>query len=286
MTDQTDLEDFYDAYGHLWRPVEAHGWTWVQTMNYAPELHSLFDGDGELMGEVYQRFNRVICWAPFTWAEEAYRSEEDVGEYGFETAGQRLRHFTRIAESLRGWAARKRAEGVDIALLRDTHAYYFETGNGHFPITPAEFNRRDPWPHPDPPPSIGVDGWQAERAFGWHCEGWAAARPVRADARKRAGPARRRARGRRPSQGRGRGGSAARRGTQPAQGHLPRADRPAGAPAPHGVGVRGRRAGGLAAPGRGGRPRHPGPRPLMAARGRWGPGGRRGQQMFPASRRK
>ena len=172
MTDQTDLEDFYDAYDQLWRPVEAHGWTWVQTMNYAPELHSLFDGDGELMGEVYQRFNRVICWAPFTWAEEAYRSEEDVGEYGFETAGQRLRHFTRIAESLRGWAARKRAEGVDIALLRDTHAYYFETGNGHYPITPAEFNRRDPWPHPDPPPSIGIDGWRAERAFGWHCEGW------------------------------------------------------------------------------------------------------------------
>ena len=67
---------------------------------------------------------------------------------------------------------RKRADGVDIALLGDTHAYYFETGNGHHPTTPAEYNRRDPWPHPNPPPSIGIDGWRAERAFGWHCEGW------------------------------------------------------------------------------------------------------------------
>ena len=36
------------------------------------------------MGCVYQRFNRVICWAPFTWAEEAYRSEEAIGRYGFD----------------------------------------------------------------------------------------------------------------------------------------------------------------------------------------------------------
>ena len=78
MTDPTDLDDFHRDEDHMWRPVECHGWTWVQTMGGAPELYSLFDADGELMGEVYQRFNRVICWAPFTWAEEAYRSEEDV----------------------------------------------------------------------------------------------------------------------------------------------------------------------------------------------------------------
>ena len=172
MTDPTDLDDFYHAYDQLWRPVARHGWTWVPTMDYAPETYSLLDADGELIGAAYQRYNRVICWAPFTWAEEAYRSHEDVGEFGFDTSGQRLRHFTRIGESLRGWAARKRADGVDVPLLRDTHAYYFETGNGHFPMTVDEFNRRDPWPHPDPPPALDIDGWRAERTFGWHCEGW------------------------------------------------------------------------------------------------------------------
>lgn len=172
MTDSTDFNDFYDGYGRMWRPVERHGWTWVPTMDGSPETYSLFDSEGELMGAVHQRFNRVICWAPFTWAEEAYRSHEDVGEYGFDTSGQRLRHFMRIGESLRGWVGRKRADGVDLALLRDTHACYFETCNGHHPMTMDEFNLRDYGPHPDPPPSLDIDGWRAERAFGWHCERW------------------------------------------------------------------------------------------------------------------
>ena len=79
-------EDF-DYFAHLWKPERHDGWTWVQKMTASPETYSLFDADGELMGDVYQRWDRVICWAPFTWAEEAYRSHEDVGAYGFDDEG-------------------------------------------------------------------------------------------------------------------------------------------------------------------------------------------------------
>ena len=68
MDDDLDFDDLYrDACeSRLWRPYEQHGWTWVPKMGGAPELYSLLDADGELMGDVYQRFGRVICWAPFT----------------------------------------------------------------------------------------------------------------------------------------------------------------------------------------------------------------------------
>lgn len=49
-----------------WQPNEAFGWTWVCTMDSSPEIFSLFDSDGELVGHVYQRAGRVICWAPYT----------------------------------------------------------------------------------------------------------------------------------------------------------------------------------------------------------------------------
>ena len=169
MDDDFEFDLEYES--HLWRPVEMHGWTWVPRMEFAPELYSLLDADGEMMGVVYQRFNRVICWAPYTWAEEAYRSEEDVGRHGFDSEAQRQRHFARITRALAGWVRRKREDGVDIPLLRDTHAYYFETGNGHEAVTAEEFN------HPYRPrrgertPAVKVDGWLAERAWGWHCEG-------------------------------------------------------------------------------------------------------------------
>ena len=161
-------EDFDSAH---WEPVERHGWTWVPRGGSFPELHSLLDADGELMGTVYQRFGRVICWAPFTWAEEAYRSEEDIGEYGYESEAQRERHFAKIGEALRDWVRRKREAGVDIPLLRDTHAYYFETGNGHDPMTVEESEFLDCGKRPDPAPSIEVGGWRAERAWNWYCEG-------------------------------------------------------------------------------------------------------------------
>ena len=106
-------------------PVEQHGWTLVRTMGRAPELHSLFDADGELVGEVCQRFGRVTSWAPFTWAEVAYHSEGDIGEFAFESEAQRQRHFARIGKALHQWARRKREAGVDIPQLRDTHAYRF-----------------------------------------------------------------------------------------------------------------------------------------------------------------
>ena len=167
------IEDDFDYFAHLWKPEEHDGWIWVQTMSACPETWSLFDADGELMGAVYQRWDRVICWAPFTWADEAYRSHEDVGPYGFEDEGQRRRHFAAMGAALRDWVRRQRDAGVDIPLLRDTHAYYYETGNGHNPMTIAEHEYGIGWlPSNDAPAPIAVDGWQAERTRAWYCEGY------------------------------------------------------------------------------------------------------------------
>ena len=178
--------DYYDFPDELWKPREHDGWTWVQTDPGAPEGYSLFDADGELMGPLYNRFNRVICWSPFLWGEEAYRSTDDIGEYGFEDGAQRRRHFAKIGPALTDWVRRKREVGVDIALLRDTHAYYYETGNGHNPETIAEndYVWRSPGAGQDTPGRIflsaeeeavhayPVDGWQVEPVTGWHCEGY------------------------------------------------------------------------------------------------------------------
>ena len=173
--DPFDCDVELNVFDHLWKPVEHDGWTWVQTITAAPENYLLFDASGELMGDVYQRWNRVICWAPFTWAEEAYRSEEDVGIYGFDDEGQRRRHFAKIGAALSDWVRRKREDGVDIPLLRDTHAYYFETGNGHIPMTTEKHEYRDGWPPPTenrPAPAIAIEDWQAEKARYWDCEGY------------------------------------------------------------------------------------------------------------------
>ena len=170
-----DLFGYPDEFGdldRLWKPERHDGWTWVQTMTAAPETYLLFDASGELMGDVYQRWNRVICWAPFTWAEEAYRSEEDVGKYGFDDEGQRWRHFAKIGAALRDWVRRKREDGVDIPLLRDTHAYYYETSNGHNPMTIEENKYKWELPLDRSAPAIAIDDWQAEQARGWHCEGY------------------------------------------------------------------------------------------------------------------
>ena len=81
------------------------------------------------------------------------------------------RHLAAIGESLRDWVRRKRRDGIDLPLLRDTHAYSFEAQNGHEPMTAAEARWRDPYPRPDPVPAIDIDGWRAERAWRWNCEG-------------------------------------------------------------------------------------------------------------------
>ena len=169
-----DSELWLNEGPELFTSVEQHGWTWVERMAAAPETWSLLDADGELMGSVYQRFDRVICWAPFTWAEEAYRTEEDIGQYGFDDEEQRQRHFAKIGAALHDWVRRKREGGIDIPLLRDTHAYFFEGSNGHVPMTveengyPVEYSR----PSEDrPAPAIAIDGWTAEKARNWHCEG-------------------------------------------------------------------------------------------------------------------
>ena len=159
-----------------WQPNEAFGWTWLCTMGGAPEMFSLFDSQGELLGHVYQRFNRVICWAPYTWAEEAYRSEEDVGEYGWETDGQRWRHSEKIGIALREWVARKKSAGVDLVLLRDTHAYYFETGNGNHAETLAEFEYGKPRTlltlEQEEAQGREFDGWKAVPNTSWCCESY------------------------------------------------------------------------------------------------------------------
>ena len=173
-------DEFWDdrirAMHELWQPNEAFGWTWLCTMDSVPETYSLFDSNRELMGHVYQRFNRVICWAPYTWGEEAYRSEEDVGEYGFETDGERRRHYEKIGAALREWAACKKAAGVDVALLRDTHAYYFETENGNHAETLAEYQHRRSraWLSPEQEESKGMEfkGWKAVPNTGWCCEAY------------------------------------------------------------------------------------------------------------------
>ena len=73
----TDDDVFGDElyYGYddgLWEPWDAHGWTWIRTAGGAPDGYSLLDADGQLWGHAYNRWDRVICWAPFAWAEEAY----------------------------------------------------------------------------------------------------------------------------------------------------------------------------------------------------------------------
>ena len=160
----------------LWQPKEAFGWTWLCTMNSSPETYSLFDSDGELLGHVYQRSGRVICWAPYTWAEEAYRSNEDIGRYGFETDGQRRRHFEKIGAALREWVAQKEKEGADVALLRDTHAYYFETGNGNHAETLSEFEYGNTrgllTPEEEEAQAREFDGWTAVENKRWYCESY------------------------------------------------------------------------------------------------------------------
>ena len=118
--DVFDDADYWESESGLWKARQAHGWTWIRTSEFAPEGYSLLDADGELWGHVYNRWDRVICWAPFVW-------EEDVGEYGFEDDAQRQRHLARIGPALREWVARKQAAGVDLkpvagharVLLRD-----------------------------------------------------------------------------------------------------------------------------------------------------------------------
>ena len=160
----------------LWQPNQVFGWSWLCTMDFAPETYSLLDSDGELFGSVYQRFNRVICWAPCIWAEEAYRSEEDVGEFGFEDDRQRRRHFEKIGKALTEWAARKKEAGIDLALLRDTHAYYFETSNGNHAETLAEFEYGKPrdllTPEQEEAQARQFDGWKAVANTRWCCEAY------------------------------------------------------------------------------------------------------------------
>ena len=150
-----------------------YGWTWITTSDGAPEVYSLLDDDGELVAKVYQRFGRVICWAPFTWAETAYRSTEDIGDYGFDDDGQRQRHFLEIGRALREWVDRKRVAGVDIALLRDEHAYFYEASNGHNAMTVEETDA--PGRRCDEAAAereaLVLDGWRAVRC-NWCCEGY------------------------------------------------------------------------------------------------------------------
>ena len=176
VPDGEDWDESIRAIHRLLQPCESFGWTWLCTMGGAPEEYFLFDSEDELLGHVYQRFSRVICWAPYTWAEEAYRSNEDIGRYGFETDGQRRRHFEKIGAALRAWVAQKEKAGVDVALLRDTHAYYFETGNGNHAETLAEFEYGNTrgllTPEEEEAQAWEFDGWKAVENTQWCCEAY------------------------------------------------------------------------------------------------------------------
>lgn len=175
-----DDDEFFLDEGYInplftcWRLTDAFGWTWLPTMPGSPEVYSLFDANGELIGHVYQRFDRVICWAPYTWAEEAYRSQNDVGRYGFDDDAQRLRHFERIGVALCEWVNRKQKAGVDLPLLRDTHAYFFETGNGIHAETMEEneFDRAYPRAEKEEAQALTFGGWKAVRNSSWCYEAY------------------------------------------------------------------------------------------------------------------
>ena len=145
MADDDVIADHDDYWRHspeddLWRPQQAHGWTWLQTAPGAPECYGLLDGDGELWGHVYERRGRVLCWAPYTWGEEIYYSTERLDDGGFGGDANRQWHLERIAHALTAWVERQRGAGVDLARLRDTQAYRFECENGHVAETLGEHN--------------------------------------------------------------------------------------------------------------------------------------------------
>ena len=169
-----DLVENSDPYDDLWAPREAYGWTWVQTMDGTPETHSPLDRDGELMAHVYNRWNRVICWAPFTWGDTVYVSHEDCGEYGFENDKQRQTHFARIGEALTEWVGQKRAAGVDLVLLRDTRAHYFECRNGHHreTVEESEFPVEYIEGEEEEARAIEVAGWTAAPLGYRYCEAY------------------------------------------------------------------------------------------------------------------
>ena len=138
--DWTEDNDYIDERFKRWQPTDAFGWTWLPTMAGVLETYSMFDSAGEMLGHVFNRSSRLICWAPFAWGEEVYRGQgEDIGEYGFENEEQRWRHFEKIGLALREWVSRKKEEGTDLAILRDGYAYEIEIDNGNHAETLEEF---------------------------------------------------------------------------------------------------------------------------------------------------
>lgn len=72
--------------------------------------------------------------------------------------------------------ARKQADGVDLALLRDTHAYYFEGTNGHHAETLDELHYAD-WPkllepNDEEARALRIGGLLAIPMTRWPCEGY------------------------------------------------------------------------------------------------------------------
>ena len=75
--------------------------------------------------------------------------------------------------------ARKRAAGVDLVLLRDTHAYYYETQNGHVAETLEEWNYGraadgfHTWAQPEEEAmAVPVGAWRAVPQTRWCCDGY------------------------------------------------------------------------------------------------------------------
>ena len=107
---------------------------------------------------------------------EVYEPSHDRYGVRADVKGQRQRHFAKIGAALSDWARRKRAAGIDLALLRDTQAYEFETENGHYPETLSEWNfdggRAPRVPTDEEPAALDIGGWMAVSIRAWCCEGY------------------------------------------------------------------------------------------------------------------
>ena len=103
----------------LWIGGHTHE-SWDCQVGITRCIYSLLDGDGELFGHVYERWGRVLCWAPYTWGEDIYYSTERLEDGGFGGDANRQWHLERIAHALTAWVDQQRGAGVDLARLRDT----------------------------------------------------------------------------------------------------------------------------------------------------------------------
>lgn len=166
-----DLQEWMEIQ-KLWRPWEAHGWTWIQTALPFPETYSILDDRGELIGCVYLRWDVVNCRYLYTWGETVYQSQVDSRVLRFDD--ERERHRRGIGEALTRWVESRQTEGADMIFQRDDAVFEFETCNGHHPVMPEERDEQSAMYRrhfEGPLEALDIDDWKAERCM-WPCEGY------------------------------------------------------------------------------------------------------------------